>query len=70
MTTVLSCVAGFTTVVHVDVEEQTSEGEGEVDIPIDLFDGAVPIPFCVLQGFHTKLNLGQSYSVSRLSTGS
>ena len=65
MTMVLSCVAGYTTVVHVEVDEQTSQGQEDVEIPVELFHGSVPIPFCVLQGFHTKLNLGKSQSVSR-----
>ena len=66
MTTVLSCVAGFTTVVHVEVDEQTAEGMEDAAIdPSDLFDGGIPTALCALQGFHTKLNLGQSHSVSR-----
>ena len=66
MTTVLFCVAGFTTVVHVEVDEQTAEGTEDASIdPSDLFDAAIPTAFCALQGFHTKLNLGQSQSVSR-----
>ena len=64
-------MAGFNTVVHVEVDEQTAAGEEKVDIaPSDLFDGGVPTAFCALQGFHSKLNLGQSHSVSRLSIAS
>ena len=58
-------MAGFTTVVHVEVDEQTAEGEEDaVFNPSDLFDGNIPTAFCALQGFHSNLNLGQSQSVS------
>ena len=57
-------MAGFVSTVYVPVDEDTAEGvKGE---SYDDFFNAVAVPtvYCAMEGFVSKVSLGQSHSVS------
>ena len=58
-------MAGFSASVYVPVDADTAEGRTEEDFN-DFFDNGniVPTAFCALEGFVSKVSLGQSHSVS------